>query len=348
MRAMDQPTTFDPSSAAVSRPRAGVLLVNLGTPEAAHPAAVRRYLREFLSDRRVIETNRALWWAVLNGIVLPLRPRRVSRAYRAVWDHATDESPLRVITRAQAGRLGAALADDEVAVEWGMRYGSPRIGERIVALQARGCGRILLAPLYPQYSATTTATACDAAFDALKTFRVQPALRVLPPYFDDPLYIEALTATLRRGLASLSFEPEVVIASFHGLPQSYVDRGDPYAVQCAETVRLLRAAMGWDEDRLRLTYQSRFGASPWLQPYTAETVAALARQGVRRLLVITPGFAADCLETLEEIAIGVGEHFRAAGGVDFAALPCLNDSSEGMAMIEALVRRELCGWLGGG
>jgi ferrochelatase len=345
---MDQPMAFDPSPAAVPRPPAGVLLVNLGTPEGAHPAAVRRYLREFLSDPRVIETNRLLWWAVLNGIVLPLRPRRVSRAYRAIWDHTSDESPLRVITRAQAGRLGAALAGDEVVVEWAMRYGCPRIGERIAALQARGCARILLAPLYPQYSATTTATVCDAAFDALKTLRVQPALRVLPSYYDDPLYIDALASTLRRGLAALSFEPELVIASFHGLPQRYVERGDPYAAHCAETVRLLRMAMGWGEDRLLLTFQSRFGRSPWLQPYTIDRVTKLARKGVRRLLVITPGFAADCLETLEEIAIGAGERFRAAGGVDFAALPCLNDSPEGMALIEALVRRELRGWLHGG
>jgi ferrochelatase len=343
---MDRPA---PSAAvppdAHARGQIGVLLVNLGTPDAPEPAAVRRYLREFLSDRRVIETNPLLWQMILNGIVLPLRPRRVSRAYRAIWNHETDESPLRSITRAQAGRLGTALAADGVAVEWAMRYGTPTIAERLAALQARGCGRILIAPLYPQYSATTTATACDAAFDALKALRHQPALRVLPPYFADAAYIGALGASLRRGLEALQFVPDKLIASFHGLPKSYVDKGDPYADQCAETTRLLRAEMGWDEEHLLLTFQSRFGPTAWLSPYTAQVVPALAKQGVRNLAVVTPGFSVDCLETLEEIAIEAGGRFRAAGGEHFVALPCLNDSAEGMAMIEGLVRRELSGWL---
>jgi ferrochelatase len=293
----------------------------------------------------VIETKPLQWHLILHGIVLPLRPRKVSRAYRAIWNRDTGESPLLGITRAQAGRLGTALAGDGVVVEWAMRYGTPGIAERLAALQARGCGRILIAPLYPQYSATTTATACDAAFDALKALRNQPTLRIMPAYFADPAYIGALAASVRRSLESLPFTPDKIIASFHGLPQSYVDKGDPYAAQCAETVRLLRAEMGWDEERLLLTFQSRFGPTAWLSPYTAKTVTALAKQGVRNLAVVTPGFSADCLETLDEMAIDAGHRFRAAGGEHFAALPCLNDSPEGMAMLESLVRRELGGWL---
>jgi ferrochelatase len=341
-------------SAAAPRPtapadgageRIGVLLVNLGTPDAPEPKAVRRYLREFLSDRRVIEANPLIWQPVLNGIVLTTRPRRTSHAYATVWNRADNESPLRTFTRGQAEKLAARLAGEGIAVDWAMRYGTPRIGERLAALQAAGCTRILLAPLYPQYSATTTATACDVAFDALKRMRRQPALRVLPAYFADPPYIQAIADSIRAGIAALPFTPERVVASFHGLPRAYVAKGDPYEAQCEETVRLLRAALGWDAERLILTYQSRFGPTEWLKPYTTDAIAGLAKSGVKSLAVVTPGFAADCLETLEEIAIGAGERFRSAGGANFAALPCLNDTPGGMTLIEALVRRELAGWL---
>lgn len=344
---MDRPAAAPPAAppVAAAAGRIGVLLVNLGTPDAPDPRAVRRYLREFLSDRRVIETSPLLWWPVLNGIVLTTRPRRTARAYATVWDRAANESPLRGLTRAQAEGLAARLGGASVAVEWAMRYGTPPIGERLAALAAAGCTRILLAPLYPQYSATTTATACDVAFDALKRLRHQPALRVLPPYFADAAYVGALADSIRARLAALPFRPERIVASFHGLPRAYVEKGDPYEAQCEATVALLRQALGLDEDGLVLTYQSRFGPTEWLKPYTADVVAGLAKAGVKSLAVVTPGFAADCLETLEEIAIGAGERFRAAGGANFAALPCLNDSPEGMAMIETLVRRELAGWL---
>jgi ferrochelatase len=325
--------------------KVGVLLVNLGTPDGTGYRPMRRYLKQFLSDRRVIEINPLIWWPILNLVVLTVRPSRSGRAYAAIWNRARDESPLHTITRAQGEELARRLAGSGVEVDWAMRYGRPAIADRLAALQARGCGRILLFPLYPQYSAATTATVCDVAFDHLKTLRNQPALRVVPAYPDAPAYIDALARSVRAQIAALPFEPEVVIASFHGLPESYVARGDPYRAHCEVTVRRLRSALGWDEGRLRLTFQSRFGRAAWLQPYTEPTVRALAESGVRRMAVVMPGFVADCVETLEEIGIGVAESFHAAGGTDFATLACLNDSAEGMAVIEAIARNELMGWI---
>jgi len=327
----------------------GVLLVNLGTPEATDYWSMRRYLKEFLSDRRVIETPRWLWWPILNLVILTRRPGMKGPDYDTIWNKERDESPLMTITRAQSEKLGRLLAsapaERPIVVDWAMRYGKPSIANRLAALQAAGCDRILLAPLYPQYCAATTATVCDKAFDALKTMRWQPSLRVAPPYFDDAAYIGALAASTRASLAKLDFEPELLLASFHGIPQSYFDKGDPYYCHCAKTTRLLQQALGLAPDRLRMTFQSRFGRAEWLKPYTAETVRTLARDGVKRLAVLTPGFAADCLETLEEIGVENAEYFHAAGGEKFAALPCLNDSDEGMAALEAVARRELAGWV---
>ena len=326
--------------------RVGVLLINLGTPDGTDYWSMRRYLKEFLSDRRVIETNRVLWWFILNVIVLTKRPFSSGEAYRSIWNEALDESPLRTISRSQAEKMGVAFQDrPAVIVDWAMRYGTPSTKSRIEHLKAQGCDRILLFPLYPQYSAATTATACDKAFDALKEMRWQPAVRVVPAYHDDPVYIEALAQSLKGGLAALDWEPEVVLASYHGLPVEYFEKGDPYHCHCAKTTRLLREALGWDEGRLRMTFQSRFGKAEWLQPYTDKTVEGLARDGVKNLAVITPGFAADCVETLEEIAGENGEIFHEHGGENFAALPCLNDSEEGMRVLNALVERELQGWL---
>src|SRR5579872_5901470 len=325
--------------------RIGVLIVNLGTPEATDYWSIRRYLKEFLSDRRVIETPRLLWAPILQVILLR-RPRAKGRDYEAIWNRELDESPLKTITRSQSEKLKLALRDldKDVVVDWAMRYGAPAMGERIKALSAGGCDRILVIPLYPQYCAASTATVGDKAFEALKSMRWQPAIRVAAPYYDDPVYIGALARSVRRALAGLDFEPEAVLASFHGIPQAYADKGDPYARQCAETTRLLREALGLSEERLKMTFQSRFGRAEWLKPYTAETVRELASSGVRRLAVLTPGFAADCLETLEEIGVENAGYFRAAGGERFAAIPCLNDSPDGMAVIEAVARRELRGW----
>ncbi len=329
----------------VSFGRVGVLLLNLGTPEATTYWPMRRYLKEFLSDRRVIEVNRVLWWFILHLMVLSRRPFASGEAYKAIWNAELNESPLRTITRNQARRLaGLTASNPRLYVDWAMRYGTPTIASRLNALQAQGCDRILLFPLYPQYCAATTATACDKAFDALKSLRWQPAIRVVPPYYDDPAYIQALAASVQGQLARLDFQPDVVVASFHGLPREYVERGDPYYCHCAKTTRLLREALGWPAERLLLTFQSRFGSKEWLKPYTAEAIAELAHRGIKRLAVVTPGFAADCVETLEEMGIRGAETFREHGGARYATLACLNDSPEGIAALMSIMRRELSGW----
>ncbi len=324
----------------------GVLLLNLGTPDGTDYWSMRRYLKEFLSDRRVIEVNPVLWWFILNGPILLKRPFSSGEAYRSIWNETHDESPLRTISRAQAEKLSKALkGKSQIVVDWGMRYGSPSTKSRIEALKEQGCDRILLFALYPQYAAATTATAYDKAFDALKQMRWQPAIRTVPPYHDDPAYIDALAKSLKREVGKLKWKPDVILASFHGLPKEYFDKGDPYHCHCARTTRLLREKLGWSEDFLRLTFQSRFGKAEWLQPYTDKTVEALAQDGVKNLAIVTPGFAADCVETLEEIAVENGDIFKEAGGENFAAIPCLNDSAEGMKVIQSVVERELKGWV---
>src|ERR1700716_2468218 len=290
--------------ASVAKPeRVGVLLVNLGTPDTADARGVRVYLKEFLSDPRVIEDQGLRWKLVLNGIILRIRPGRKARDYRKIWNTERNESPLKTITRAQAGKLAAAVADhDHVVVDWAMRYGNPSIRAGIDALTAQGCDRLLVVPLYPQYSAATSATVCDEVFRVLTGMRAQPTVRVTPPYYDDPHYIEALAASINTHLATLPFQPELIVASFHGMPQKYVDKGDPYYAQCVATTDALRKRMSLDAAKLILTFQSRFGFDAWLQPYTDQTMERLAKEGVRRIAVVTPGFSADCLETLEEIA----------------------------------------------
>jgi ferrochelatase len=334
-------------AAADIRPqRIGVLLVNLGTPDSADAKGVRVYLKEFLSDPRVIEDQGLVWKLVLNGIILRTRPVRKARDYLKIWNTEKNESPIKTITRAQANKLTAAISDqDHVVVDWAMRYGNPSIASRIAALAAQGCGRLLVVPLYPQYSAATSATVCDEVFRVLAGMRAQPTLRVTPPYYDDPDYIEALAVSINAHLKTLPFQPELIVASFHGMPKKYVDKGDPYLAQCIATTDALRKRMGLDASKLLLTFQSRFGSDEWLQPYTDKTIEQLAKDGVRRIAVVTPGFAADCLETLEEIAQENAEIFRHNGGEQFAAVPCLNDSEAGMDVIRQLVLRELQGWI---
>jgi ferrochelatase len=325
----------------------GVLLVNLGTPDAADAPAVRRYLREFLSDPRVIENQGLVWQLILNGIILPIRPRIKARDYKKIWNTERNESPLKTITRAQADKLAASLAPvcGHVVVDWAMRYGNPSIESRLLDLMARGCDRILIMPLYPQYSAATTATVCDEVFRVLMGMRRQPTIRVAAPYYDDAVYIDALATSIGSELATLSFEPEIILASFHGMPEDYVRKGDPYEQQCIETTRLLRDRLGFDQNKLMLTFQSRFGRAKWLEPYTDRTVEALAKRGVKSLAIVTPGFSADCLETLEEIAVENAEIFHEHGGENFAAIPCLNDSAPGMRVLDSIARRELKGWV---
>ena len=316
-----------------------VLLVNLGTPDAPEPRAVRRYLAEFLSDRRVVEIPRAIWLPILHGFVLTTRPRKSAKAYAQVWSE--EGSPLMAVSMRQAAALRERFGDYPV-VGLAMRYGRGDIELAISrAMDHAGIDRVLFAPLYPQYSGATTASAKDELFAALARMRLQPAIRTLPPYYDDPLYIEALRANLTRQLEALDFEPQRLLLSFHGLPQRNVDRGDPYFHHCMETARLLGERMAIPTD---IAFQSRFGRAKWLEPATDATLAAYPGQGITRIAIAAPGFSADCVETLEELGIRGRESFRAAGGERFARLECLNDSAEGMDMLEALVGRELDVW----
>jgi ferrochelatase len=330
----------------------GVLLSNLGTPDGTDYWSVRRYLAEFLSDRRVIEAPRLLWFFILNGLILTTRPGRKGKDYAAIWNHDRNESPLKTITRSQAvklqrsirnGLLGETRAD--VVVDWGMRYGNPSLKAAVERLTAQGCDRILFLPLYPQYSAATSATACDKIFSVLASMRKQPALRVAAPYYDDTAYIDEIARTLADRLESVDVEPEVILASFHGMPLDTAIKGDPYYDQCHRTADLLRLRLGLPRNRLVVTFQSRFGRTEWLKPYTDQTIKTLAVRGIKRIAVVTPGFSADCLETIEEIGSENAEHFLAGGGESFVRIDCLNDSGGGMRVIEAIVHRELSGWI---
>ena len=315
----------------------GLLLINLGTPDAPEERAVRRYLAEFLSDRRVIEIHPFAWKPILYGFILRTRPKKSAEAYNQIWTN--EGSPLRAIAHRQAEALRSRLPD--VSVHYAMRYGHPGIAAALENMTAEGCTRILAAPLYPQYCAATTATANDAVFGALARMRSQPALRTLPPYHDDQLYIDALTANLKRQLAALDFEPERLLLSFHGMPVRTTELGDPYYDQCQTTARLLSEALGRDAD---VAFQSRFGRAKWLEPATDATLAAYPKQGVKRVAVAAPGFSVDCIETLEELGIRGRKTFQDAGGEQFALLDCLNDSPEGIAMLEQLITHELAGW----
>jgi ferrochelatase len=325
----------------------GVLIVNLGTPDAPTPAAVRRYLKEFLTDPRVIEKDSIFWKLLLNTFILSLRSRRRARDYEKIWNREKDESPFKTITRSQAEKLSEILEPlgKHVIVDWAMRYGNPSIASRLEVLVTWGCERILIMPLYPQYSAATTATVCDEVFRFMLGQRRQPALRVLPAYYEDPYYIEVLASSLQAELKSLPFTPDVILASYHGMPKEAAAKGDPYQSQCVRTTELLRAQLGLEEKQLMMSFQSRFGRAQWLEPYTINTVRMLARKGVKNLVVITPGFASDCLETLEEIRVENARMFKRHGGQNFAAIPCLNDSEAGMLMLWQLAMRELKGWV---
>lgn len=315
-----------------------VLLTNLGTPDAPEPSAVRRYLAEFLSDPRVVEISPKIWKPVLYGVVLRTRPAKSAKAYRQIW---TDEgSPLMAISKRQAEALRQRF-DDALCVGLAMRYGDASIGYALSKLVDHGFNRILVAPLYPQYCAATTASAIDAVTAELKTMRAMPAIRTLPPYFNDLLYIDALKANLDRQIRALDFEPERLLLSFHGMPERTRTLGDPYYDHCRATAALLEKQFDMPID---VAFQSRFGRARWLQPATEVVLASYPAQGIKRIAIAAPGFSADCLETLEELGIRGRETFLRAGGTDFARLDCLNDSDEGMAMLDALIRRELAGW----
>jgi ferrochelatase len=323
----------------IKPPRIGVLLVNLGTPEAPSAPAVRRYLKQFLSDKRVVEIPALIWQPILRGIILNVRPKKSAANYAKIW--MPEGSPLAVYTKAQAEALQTRLGD-AVDVRYAMRYGEPSIERQLAAMKADGCSRILLAPLYPQYSGATTATVVDEAFRSLAAMRWQPALRTMPTYHDDPAYIDALATSLKNELAKLDFEPDAIVASFHGMPERTLHLGDPYHCQCHKTARLLSEALG---KPLTIAFQSRFGRAKWLEPSTEDTIKRLAEEGKKKIAIFAPGFSADCLETLEELALQGKEQFEEAGGEHYAYLPCLNADAAGMEMLETLVRRELSGWL---
>lgn len=322
----------------------GVLLLNLGTPDDTSYRGVRRYLAEFLSDKRVIDSPRWFWLPLLYGIILTTRPARSGAAYRKIWDTDNNQSPLLTYTQKITAKVAAHYTGSEVVVDFAMRYGNPSTQSGIDALIAQGCDKILLHALYPQYSATTTATAYDKAFDYLKTLKRQPAIRTMPTWHDHPAYIELLANKVRASLAALDREPEVILTSFHGLPKRYLMEGDPYHCFCVKTSRLVREALGWPQERWITTFQSRFGPAEWLQPYTDKTLEKLAEDGIKRVAIMSPAFVCECIETLEEIAMEAKESFLEGGGEQFTYIPCLNDDDSHTEFLAELINNELGGW----
>jgi ferrochelatase len=330
----------------IPKERVGVLLINLGTPDATDFWSIRRYLKEFLSDGRVIEVNPIIWKLILNLIILNVRPGIAGKAYKEIWVQETDESPLRLHTRNQSEGLQSLFdkKDTNIDIDWAMRYGKPSIADKLEAMKGRGCRRILLLALYPQYSATTTATAYDKAFEALSKMRWQPAIRTAPAYPDDPKYIASLARSVERHIATLDWKPELLLTSFHGLPKRYLTSGDPYHCHCLLTSRLLGEALGWSDGEVRVAFQSRFGREEWLKPYMQDVVTELPATGIKNVAVISPGFVSDCVETLEEVAIGLRDSFQKAGGDKFTYIPCLNSEVDGLQVLENQIMNELGGW----
>lgn len=330
-----------------SKDKVGVLLAQLGTPDAPTAKALRPYLRQFLSDRRVIEVNRVLWWALLNGIILRTRPKRSARLYKRIWTE--DGSPLLSITKRQAAGVLHRLAreHENVEVEFGMRYGTPSLETALDALIEKGCSKILLFPMYPQYAAATTASTYDAILSHLLKRRWVPTLRVAEPYFSHPRYIRAQAEIVNEHIAGLSWKPEKIVLSYHGIPQKYVTKGDPYCCQCVETTAALRPLLRMNSEAVIHTFQSRFGRDPWLTPYTDETLESLGHTGVKNIVVVAPGFTADCLETLDELGNEGQEQFREGGGELYSVVPCLNDHVAWLDGMTAIIKEELGSWLSG-
>lgn len=346
MVSTEQLKTKSRFSALADTGKIGVLLINLGTPEATDYRSMRRYLMQFLSDKRVVEATGPIWWLVLNGIILRKRPKTSGRAYDLIWNHDLDESPLKTVTRAQSDVLSQIFADTEnIVVDWAMRYGNPSIDDVMKRLADLGCSRILLVPLYPQYSGATTGTAMDNVFDALKRMRHQPTIRTVAPYYNHPAHIKALASSIRAHHAALDWTPDVTIASLHGLPVDFIKKGDPYQAHCEATVALLRKELDLTGEQLLLTYQSRSGRTEWMTPDTEDTVIRLAQDGIKNLTIIAPGFATDCIETLEELHIRARDKFIKAGGLNCSVIPCLNDSATSINMLKTLIDENLGGWL---
>lgn len=342
----NQEINLPPEHPPVKPQKIGVLLLNLGTPDATDYFSVRRYLSEFLSDRRVIDYPAWLWQPLLQGIILTSRPFRSGAAYRSIWDNRTNESPLLVYTRSITEKIKENFKDeDEIIVEFGMRYGNPSTPKAMQSLIDQGCTKILLFALYPQYSATTMATAYDKAFEFLRAVPRQPAIRTMAPWCDDEKYINLLAQSVLDKINELDQEPEVILTSFHGLPKRYLMQGDPYHCLCVKTSRLVREKLGWPEDKWMTTFQSRFGPEEWLQPYTDKTIEKLAHDGVKRIAILSPAFVCECIETLEEIAMEAKHEFIKAGGEEYTYIPCLNDNQSHIDLLTGYIRRELQGWV---
>lgn len=324
--------------------KTGILLISLGTPDAPTYGSVRKYLAEFLSDQRVIETPRLVWLPILYGPILTFRPARSAKAYAKIWDYERNESPLRTYARSQAEKLQIAFGQS-AEIAWAFRYGSPSTEDGLNELKEKGCDRILVFALYPQYSATSMGTAYDKAFDVLKTMRWQPAVRTAPPYYKNEMFIDELAASVTHSLEGIDWQPEMLLASYHSIPKSYHVAGDPYPCQCRVTSRLLMEKLNLGEDKFETSFQSRVGPTEWVGPYTDKKVQELAKRGIKKLAVLAPAFSADCLETLEEINMELRETFMEAGGTHFHYIPCLNDTKGGMAVLETIARQELSGWV---
>ncbi|GLS86298.1 ferrochelatase [Cypionkella aquatica] len=332
----------------VKRPKIGILLANLGTPDGYDYWSIRRYLSEFLSDKRVVDLSDWLWQPILQLAILSRRPFTSGANYKLIWNHEINESPLLTITKAQTAAIAQAVAaryGDGVMVDFAMRYGNPSTASKVKAMVAAGCEKILFLPLYPQYAGATTASANDAFFAALQREKRQPAARTAAAYFDHPAYIDALAQSVERAYAALDHKPDVLVTSYHGMPKRYLMEGDPYHCQCHKTTRLLRERLGWDKSAIEITFQSVFGREEWLKPYTVQHVAELAKQGKKRIAVMAPAFSADCIETLEEINGEIRESFEHAGGEVFTYIPCLNDESAHINALMQVIEENLGGWI---
>lgn len=345
-RSLPLPGTIGPlpdGHPSVAQGKVGVLLVNLGTPDGTDYWSMRRYLSEFLSDPRVIEVPQPIWQLILQGPILTFRPSKSGRAYKKIW---TEEgSPLLVYTKRQADALRARIGSDDLIVDFAMNYGNPSIASKVVALKEQGCDRICVVPLYPQYSAATTASVCDRTFKVLAKMRWQPAVRTAASFHDQPVYVEALAESIRAHIEGLSFTPDKVLMSYHGVPKAYLDKGDPYHCHCHKTTRLVAEKLGWAEGFAMTTFQSRFGPTEWLKPYTDKTLEAFPSEGVKNVVIVSPAFISDCLETLEELAMEGRDSFIEAGGENYSVVPCLNDSAAAIDVIEDIVGRETAGWV---
>jgi len=319
--------------------KTGVLLINLGTPNSTNWWDIRNYLKEFLSDRRVIEVNPFIWQIILNLFILTFRPSKTAKAYKEIWMKDVNKSPLRFYTEKQTEKLNQKINKDSLVIDFAMRYGDPSIKNKIESLQKRGCEKIIIFPLYPQYASPTTATVCDEVYRVLMKMRWQPAIQIIPHYESEPLYIDALVNSVNKKLSSIDWKPDLIIASYHGIPKKYFEKGDPYHCYCQKTTRLVSEK--FNQTKIITTFQSRFGPAEWLQPYTDKTLEKLPKEGIKKVLVISPGFASDCVETLEEICIQGRESFEKAGGEKFGFIPCLNDNDDHIALLEHLVEKNL-------